>query len=1381
MTVFTNSSGISIPDASATAQTLQVGSLTGTVTRLSVRIAGLSHPLQDQLDFLLVAPDGTHNLVFWSDAGGPNVVAGATVTVADAGAAPLPATTAIPDGTSNQPADYDVAEADAMFGSPLVAPNHATTNGSATFASAFNAIDPNGIWTLYVADDTAGGTGSIVSWSLDFAVGGAAVVGGTAGADTLVINATGPDSASYVLNGGPPIDLIGVTSFTFNGGDGNDSVTINNPAGGLFGPAGGIFINGGAQTGPPGDSLTLAGGSGGQATYSFGPTPDAGTIVSADQEVQRIALGGAGNGSFSLTFNGQTTAQLSAAATAAEVQAALNALSSIGGVGGSVVAVQSGTTFTITFGGSLVATDVPQMTGSGTGGTTVGVTTLNDGSAAVQSITYTGLDPIDMTGSTVTDLVFILPSSADQAVFDDDGVVANNFSQLRSNNGTFETVAFMNPASSITLNAGAGDSVDVNFLDSLGSADLTIGSLTNAAVRPDSISLNNVVTAGVVNLAATGGISEGAFDPGADITAGGLAMLASGGIGTFLQRLDLQVSTIAASNVGSGIVGFDNFGPLVIGTVSGLVGITATGDVLINESGVGAGNLTVASDVSSLAGLVSLRAVGPGSMLTSNAAISAGTALFGHIFLSADRMALAGGSASAAANVFLAPLTGGAIDLGSQTDAAAGTLELSDAELDTISTSSLHVGNGITGNITVSSPLSGSGHYGTLALTCLGAISDATASEQADLTVPVLALDASGIGASDDLDTAVGRLVFFNRAGAVNISNTGPLTLTSSSFNSGTTTTVSTSSPLSIDGSVTSVGDLTLTAADSAASGDDLTIAVVGGLFIGALAASSSGNVILSAGDDFILNPLGSIMAAGAIDITVDAGNADPGVGGTADIRNGTLSAVSINLIGRGDGDTLLGGAAGENFIGFGGDDLIAGGGGNNVVNGGAGNDTADYAAAPDRVVIDLAAGGAVMNGFGGADFFNGIENANGSAFSDFLRGDANDNVLRGNGDVSGDLLIGGAGSDTATYSGNAADYGVIFGFGGELSIGDLRPGAPDGGDGLTEFEAMQFADGTMPIMFGTAGDDSYIAAGLQLIRAGDGIDTITFDFRLVDATVTFYFNSVVIDGPSSHTVLGGFERFVFTDGTVDNADDDRLVDDLFYYSRYHDVWNAQADADQHYHGFGWHELRDPNAFFSTLVYRSAYPDVAAAEVDPLSHFDRIGWTEGRTPSLDFDPRPYLRVNSDVAAAHVDPLLHYLAFGHQEERLPISTTALIAANGFDYVWYLNHNPDVAAAHVDPLVHFQTIGWQEGRNPNALFDTAGYLATYADVAAAHVSPLDHYNQFGWHEGRDPSVGFDTTAYLAAYPDVAAAHVNPLTHYLQYGIHEGRSAFADGVWG
>ena len=49
--------------------------------------------------------------------------------------------------------------------------------------------------------------------------------------------------------------------------------------------------------------------------------------------------------------------------------------------------------------------------------------------------------------------------------------------------------------------------------------------------------------------------------------------------------------------------------------------------------------------------------------------------------------------------------------------------------------------------------------------------------------------------------------------------------------------------------------------------------------------------------------------------------------------------------------------------------------------------------------------------------------------------------------------------------------------------------------------------------------------------------------------------------------MLTGFEKYVFTDGTVDTNDGNPLVDDLFYYSRYHDVWNAHVDAEAHYNG----------------------------------------------------------------------------------------------------------------------------------------------------------------------------------------------------------------------
>jgi hypothetical protein len=316
-------------------------------------------------------------------------------------------------------------------------------------------------------------------------------------------------------------------------------------------------------------------------------------------------------------------------------------------------------------------------------------------------------------------------------------------------------------------------------------------------------------------------------------------------------------------------------------------------------------------------------------------------------------------------------------------------------------------------------------------------------------------------------------------------------------------------------------------------------------------------------------------------------------------------------------------------------------------------------------------------------------------------------------------------------------------------------------------------AGGGNDIVAGGGGNDG--------LDGGSGNDTVVFDFRLVDATITRAGDFLQIVSGSTNAVVKRFESYVFTDGTVNNNDGSPLVDDLFYYSQNHDVWNAHIDADAHYNAAGWREGRDPSAFFDTSIYLAAYPDVAAAGANPLSHFDAIGWKEARVPSLDFDPRQYLAANPDVAAAGFDPLWHFLTFGANEGRQAFDAAKLITSRGFDYVYYLATNPDVAAAGVDALWHFQTVGWMEGRNPNALFDTAGYLATYADVAAAHINPLDHYAVAGWREGRDPSVSFDTTSYLSAYGDVAAANVNPLMHFLHVGQDEGRSAFADGVWG
>ena len=120
-------------------------------------------------------------------------------------------------------------------------------------------------------------------------------------------------------------------------------------------------------------------------------------------------------------------------------------------------------------------------------------------------------------------------------------------------------------------------------------------------------------------------------------------------------------------------------------------------------------------------------------------------------------------------------------------------------------------------------------------------------------------------------------------------------------------------------------------------------------------------------------------------------------------------------------------------------------------------------------------------------------------------------------------------------------------------------------------------------------------------------------------------------------------------------------------------MWNAHVDADAHYHREGWHEGRDPNAFFSTSTYLSINPDVKAAGVDPLIHFHQFGWSEGRAPSINFDDAAYLAANPDVKAAHIDPLTHFLQYGAQEGRQP--TRSIICwRQRLRLRYYLQHNP-----------------------------------------------------------------------------------------------------------
>jgi subtilisin-like proprotein convertase family protein len=140
-----------------------VKDMPGTVSRVTVTLRGLRHEWPNDLDILLVGPQG-QNALIWSDAGGFSAVNDLTITLDSdqdnvVGAA-LPELVAPSAGGSYASADYDGIDTDSFpAGTPQV------LGGSQL--SVFNGTNPNGEWRLYIVDDFGKITGSISQgWSL---------------------------------------------------------------------------------------------------------------------------------------------------------------------------------------------------------------------------------------------------------------------------------------------------------------------------------------------------------------------------------------------------------------------------------------------------------------------------------------------------------------------------------------------------------------------------------------------------------------------------------------------------------------------------------------------------------------------------------------------------------------------------------------------------------------------------------------------------------------------------------------------------------------------------------------------------------------------------------------------------------------------------------------------------------------------------------------------------------------------------------------------------------------------------------------------------------------------------------------------------------------
>lgn len=129
--------------------TRTVSGQTGVITDVNVNLEGVWHQVPDDLDALLVGPQG-QKVVLMSDACGSSEVTGVLWEWNDEALAPMPDSGVCPtDGY--RPSDYQRGE-DSW-------PAPAPPGPYADTLSAFDLTDPNGEWRLFVYDDSFGGVG----------------------------------------------------------------------------------------------------------------------------------------------------------------------------------------------------------------------------------------------------------------------------------------------------------------------------------------------------------------------------------------------------------------------------------------------------------------------------------------------------------------------------------------------------------------------------------------------------------------------------------------------------------------------------------------------------------------------------------------------------------------------------------------------------------------------------------------------------------------------------------------------------------------------------------------------------------------------------------------------------------------------------------------------------------------------------------------------------------------------------------------------------------------------------------------------------------------------------------------------------------------------
>lgn len=704
---------------------------------------------------------------------------------------------------------------------------------------------------------------------------------------TLLSNftAVGP-SGSTVDTGGVTFDntldgarqmIISVRGpVVFNGAVGSNVPLSSLQVRGIIASNSGVFLNGGPIT-TTGIQRYLGNVVLGADTTL---TSTNNSVISFNGINPGISAGGSLNGPFALTIN------TGGATTFFTDVGSFSALASLTTDAGGTTSIQDGVVTTT--GNQTYNDDV----------TTVGQTTLSatglDSTIAIEQGVFTDNENLTISADDIainasidagTGIVTLAPSTSGRGI--DLGTETAGSLGL--------TDAEVDLVTAGILRIGTSASGDITFSDTISPANTDTLSLTTGGKIIDSNSTATDVR--VANLALR--TANGVADTG----------------GTII--LDTEVETLAALNSTGGgisIVEHHDGGDLTVGTVDGIVGITnnaTSGPLLGVQLETNNGNLVIDQSISSTRGNLFLVAQSAGSgdkLFDNNASISAAN---GNIQIVANNMALEGGAINAGSGrvVLQNDLSGVAIDLGGAD--ASGVLGLTDAEIDTVSTSGvLQIGHLTrSGDITITEEISPA-NASTLDLETAGAVLDGHTGT--DITVQNLAIrTGGGIGTSGNaVGINVDNLAFANTGGVVNLSNPKSLSIDQvdglgSSSNTGTTTNIEllgTNDLLTIGVDASSNGNATLTAG---------SIDVGNGVIVDSNAAlafnantvnldgdlNATGGITGTATTVNVLGDSGGAEIQDAVDVATDAATVNVGAGS---FDGGIIIDKALTLLGNG-------------------------------------------------------------------------------------------------------------------------------------------------------------------------------------------------------------------------------------------------------------------------------------------------------------------------------------------------------------------------------------------------------------------------------------------------------------------------------------------------